>query len=223
MTIALSLRPGDRVPDFVLPGLDGKLRKFIWSFTGKPVALVVADDLKTIDAEQFAAFAARCHRGQGRHRRRGGTPAAAAVPVWAKLGGDADGRLLLADGERKFVRLLLAQGGGVSFGQSGLGLRLRVIVLDANQRVAGTLRQPAAARGGREPRRPREQRAQRRRRRPGYPDAGGARAGAAAGVRARVLHPGDPPLGEGRPQGLRRLEPLRQCRHARSQAHRGLP
>jgi len=36
MTNALSLRPGDRVPDFALPGLDGKLRKFIWSFTGAP-------------------------------------------------------------------------------------------------------------------------------------------------------------------------------------------
>ena len=36
MTNALSLRPGDRLPDFFLPGLDGKLRKFIWSFTGQP-------------------------------------------------------------------------------------------------------------------------------------------------------------------------------------------
>ena len=60
MSNALSLKPGDRVPDFVLPGLDGKLRKFVWSFTGKPVALVVADDLKTLDPEQFAHFAGRC-------------------------------------------------------------------------------------------------------------------------------------------------------------------
>ena len=40
MTNALSLRVGDRLPDFVLPGLDGKLRKFIWSFTGEPVASI---------------------------------------------------------------------------------------------------------------------------------------------------------------------------------------
>ena len=40
MTNALSLRPGDRVPDFALPGLDGKLRKLVWSFTGEPVALL---------------------------------------------------------------------------------------------------------------------------------------------------------------------------------------
>jgi predicted 2-oxoglutarate/Fe(II)-dependent dioxygenase YbiX len=138
MTIALSLRPGDRVPDFVLPGLDGKLRKFIWSFTGKPVALVVVDDLKTIDIEHFATFAARAAEAKVGIVVAAGTPVAAAAPVWAKLGGDAEGRLLLADGERKFVGLLLAQGGGVSFGQSGLGLRLRVIVFDANQRVAGT-------------------------------------------------------------------------------------
>ena len=50
MTNALSLRPGDRVPDFALPGLDGKLRKFIWSFTGDPVALLAVDDLANLDA-----------------------------------------------------------------------------------------------------------------------------------------------------------------------------
>jgi predicted 2-oxoglutarate/Fe(II)-dependent dioxygenase YbiX len=66
------------------------------------------------------------------------TPAAAAAPVWARLGGDADGRLLLCDGERKLVPMMLAQGGGVAFGQAGIGLRQRVVVLDANQRVAGT-------------------------------------------------------------------------------------
>jgi predicted 2-oxoglutarate/Fe(II)-dependent dioxygenase YbiX len=138
MTSALSLRPGDRVPDFILPGLDGKLRKFIWSFTGGPVALVVVDDLKTIDFEHFAGFAKACTDAHVGIVVAAGTPAAAAAPVWARLGGDADGRLLLADGERRFVGLLLAQGGGVSFGQSGMGLRLRVVVLDANQRVAGT-------------------------------------------------------------------------------------
>ena len=41
MANILSLRRGDRVPDFVLPGLDGKLRRFVWSFIGDPVALTV--------------------------------------------------------------------------------------------------------------------------------------------------------------------------------------
>lgn len=134
MSNALSFRPGDRVPDFFLAGLDGKLRKFIWSFTGAPVALVVVDDLKTIDVEQFAAFAARCRETGVAPVVAAGTPVAAAAPLWSKL----DAGLLLCDGERKIVPALLAQGGGVSFGQSGMGLRLRVIVLDANQRVAGT-------------------------------------------------------------------------------------
>jgi hypothetical protein len=40
MTDAHLLCPGDRVPDFALPGLDGKYRKFIWSFNGQPVALL---------------------------------------------------------------------------------------------------------------------------------------------------------------------------------------
>src|SRR5260370_16040471 len=60
MTNALSLRPGDRVPDFALPGLDGKLRKFIWSFTGNPVALLAVDDLGNLYAGQIAALIAAC-------------------------------------------------------------------------------------------------------------------------------------------------------------------
>ena len=134
MSNALSFRPGDRVPDFILAGLDGKLRKFIWSFTGAPVALIVVDDLRTIDVEQFQAFAARCRESGVALVVAAGTPVASAAPLWSKL----DAGLLLCDGERKIVPALLAQGGGVSFGQSGMGLRLRVIVLDANQRVAGT-------------------------------------------------------------------------------------
>lgn len=136
MTPALSLRPGDRVPDFILPGLDGKLRKFIWSFTGRAVALVAVDDLRTIDGEQFSTLAQHCKDAGVAVVVAAGTPVTSAAATWTKLGGDVDGRLLLCDGERKLVPLLLAQGGAVSFGQAGMGLRLRVIVLDANQRVA---------------------------------------------------------------------------------------
>jgi predicted 2-oxoglutarate/Fe(II)-dependent dioxygenase YbiX len=138
MTSALSLRPGDRVPDFILPGLDGKLRKFNWSFTGRPVALVVVNDLTTLDIDQFTAFTARCQEAHVRVVVAAGTPVAGANPTWAKLDSDIDGRLLLCDGERQFVPLLLAQGGAIAFGQAGMGLRLRVIVLDSNQRVAAT-------------------------------------------------------------------------------------
>jgi predicted 2-oxoglutarate/Fe(II)-dependent dioxygenase YbiX len=135
MTPALSLKTGDRVPDFILPGLDGKLRKFVWSFNGKPVALVVADDLKTLDVEQFAAFAGRCAEADVEIVVASMTPAASAPGPWSKL----DRGLLLCDGERKFVPLLLMQGGGsVSFGQSGMALRQRVVVFDTNQRVAGS-------------------------------------------------------------------------------------
>src|SRR4029079_16159230 len=98
MTSALSLRPGDRVPDFILPGLDGKLRKFIWSFTGRPVTLVVADDLKTIDPEQFGTLAKACAEAQVEIVVAAGTPMAAAAVAWSKL----DRGLLLVDGERKF-------------------------------------------------------------------------------------------------------------------------
>jgi len=136
MTTALSLRSGDRVPDFALPGLDGKLRKLIWSFTGEPVALVVIDDLRTLDGEQFAGLLARCGDAATVPVVICGNAVAAAAATWAKLGGKDHGPLLLCDGERKFVPALLAQG-GVALGAGG-GLRQRVIVLDPNQRVAAT-------------------------------------------------------------------------------------
>src|SRR5256885_15232825 len=102
MTNVLSLRPGDRLPDFALPGLDGKLRKLIWSFTGEPVALLVIDDLRNLDGEQFAALVARCKAAATVPVVICGNATAAAAPLWTKLEGKADGALLLCDGERKF-------------------------------------------------------------------------------------------------------------------------
>ena len=137
MTNALSLRPGDRVPDFALPGLDGKMRKFIWSFTGDPVALLVVEDLGLLDGPAFATLRTACQSASVGLVVVTGTPITAAAAAWAKLGAEAESPLLLSDAERKFVPALLAQGGGVGLGPSGV-LRLRVIVLDPNQRVATT-------------------------------------------------------------------------------------
>jgi predicted 2-oxoglutarate/Fe(II)-dependent dioxygenase YbiX len=134
MTTALLLRPGDRLPDFFLPGLDGKLRKFIWSFTGQPVALIAIDDLKMVDIEPFQALQAACQRASTVPVVVCGNPVAAAGAPWAKLCGGAD-TLLLCDAERKFLPAFLSQG-GIGFGQTVM--RTRVIVLDPNQRVAGT-------------------------------------------------------------------------------------
>lgn len=137
MTTALSLRPGDRLPDFVLPALDGKLRKFIWSFKGRPVALLVAEDLRSLDAANLAALLARCRDQQVDLVAISTLPPAVAAPLWAKLAGSGeDGPLLLCDPERRFLAELLAQA-GIAYGQS-TGLRVRVIVLDPNQRVAAT-------------------------------------------------------------------------------------
>jgi predicted 2-oxoglutarate/Fe(II)-dependent dioxygenase YbiX len=136
MTMALSLRPGDRVPDFALPGLDGKLRKLVWSFNGAPVALLVVDDLRTLDGEQLASLVTHCKDADTVLVVACGNTAATATPAWSKLGGTDDGPLLLCDGERKFVPGLLAQS-GIALGPAG-GLRQRVIVLDPNQRVATT-------------------------------------------------------------------------------------
>jgi predicted 2-oxoglutarate/Fe(II)-dependent dioxygenase YbiX len=141
MTNALSLRPGDRVPDFALPGLDTKLRKFIWSFSGPPVALVVVDDLGNLDHEQFTALAQACKAATTTLVVVAGNAVGPAAALWSKLGGgsgeSAEGPLLLCDPERKFLTALLASGGGVGFAPA-TGLRMRVIVLDPNQRVAAT-------------------------------------------------------------------------------------
>ncbi len=147
MTNALNLRPGDRVPDFALLALDGKLRKFIWSFTGDPVALVAVDDLDHLDAGQFTALLSACKAASVVPVVIAGNTLAAAAAPWARLGGLPRISLLLCDAERKFLPALLSQG-GVGFGQGSTGLRMRVIVLDPNQRVAATFDSralPAAA------------------------------------------------------------------------------
>ena len=134
MTSPLSLRPGDRLPDFFLPGLDGKLRKFIWSFTGQPVALIAIDDLRNVDAEPFRTLLAACAGASVTPVVVCGNPVTAAAAPWAKLAG-SDGPLLLCDADGKFLPALLNQG-SIGFGQATM--RQRVIVLDANQRVAAT-------------------------------------------------------------------------------------
>ena len=146
MTNALSLRPGDRVPDFALPGLDGKLRKFIWSFTGDPVALLAVDDLGNLDAAQFDSLMTACKASSVLPVVVAGNAVAGAAAPWSKLGGGAKSPLLLCDADKKFLPALLAQG-GVGLGPAG-SLRMRVIVLDPNQRIAATFDSralPAAA------------------------------------------------------------------------------
>jgi predicted 2-oxoglutarate/Fe(II)-dependent dioxygenase YbiX/peroxiredoxin len=136
MTNAPSLRPGDRLPDFALPGLDGKLRKFVWSFTGEPVALLATDDLTNLDAAQFALLTEACRTASVALVVVAGNSLAQAAAAWSKLGGSAEHPLLLCDPERRFLSALLAQG-GIGLGSGG-ALRMRVIVLDPNQRVAAT-------------------------------------------------------------------------------------
>lgn len=139
MTSALSLRPGDRVPDFALPGLDSKLRKFIWSFTGAPVCLLAVDTLATLEAAPFAAWLAACAEATVVPVVVAGDRVADAASPWAKLVGGAETPLLLCDAERKFLPALLAQGGGgLGFGAGGGLVRMRAIVLDPNQRVAAS-------------------------------------------------------------------------------------
>lgn len=137
MTNALSLRPGDRLPDFVLPGLDGKLRKFIWSFNGDPVALLAVADLAALDAEQFASLRTACTTASTKLVVVAGNAVAAASALWKKLGLLPEEPLLLCDEKGQFLPAFLAPAGAVSFGQ-GMGMRQRVIMLDPNQRVATT-------------------------------------------------------------------------------------
>lgn len=137
MTNTLSLRPGDRLPDFVLPGLDGKLRKFVWSFNGDPVALLAATDLSALEPAQFSSLREACSSAATKLVVVAGTSVAAAGAVWKKLEASPEEPLLLCDEKGQFLPGLLSQAGAVSFGQ-GMGMRQRVIVLDPNQRVATT-------------------------------------------------------------------------------------
>lgn len=134
--MSVMLRPGDRLPDFALPGLDSMLRKFVWSFVGHPVALLVVDDLANLDAAQFAALRQSCTGASVTLVTLAGTSPAAAAEPWLRLGCQPEDPLLLCDPERKFVGHLLDQGGiGLA---APSRLRMRVILLDPNQRVAAT-------------------------------------------------------------------------------------
>lgn len=138
MINALSLRPGDRLPDFALPGLDGKLRKFVWSFNGPPVLLLIVDDLGSLDEGQFKTLAAACRAASVALVVLAGNAVAPAAALWPKLRDQADeAPLLLCDPEGKFLPALLSQS-GIGLG-TAIRLRMRVIVLDPNQRIAATV------------------------------------------------------------------------------------
>ena len=214
MTNALSLRPGDRVPDFALPG---------------PRRQAAQVHLVVHRRSRRPARGRRSRQSGCRAVRRpvaacktcsvvpvvvAGNAVAAAAAPWAKLGGPAESPCCCAIAERKFLPPLLAQG--------GVGLRSGRRPAHARDRARS---QPAHRRDLRQPRPAGRRRSDGRHSpTPCAPTAArdqvmlhadGARPGAAARVRARVLRPGDSPVGKGRPQGQRRLQPLRQRRHAR--------
>lgn len=144
MTNALNLRPGDRVPDFALPGLDGKLRKFIWSFTGHPVALLALEDLGQLDPERFAIFLASCRAASVTPAVVAGNALAPAGQAWSRLGCQPEDPLLLCDPDRRFLSAMLAPP-AIGLG-AGTTLRQRIVLLDPNQRVAACFdRSPLAA------------------------------------------------------------------------------
>ena len=138
MTNALSLRPGDRVPDFALPGprrQAAQVHLVVHRRAGRPGRGRRSRQI-SMPSNSPACRAPARTAAVGR-RGRGGNAVAAAAGALGQARRIADGPLLLCDAERKFVPALLAQG-GVGFGQPGMGLRMRVIVLDPNQRIAAT-------------------------------------------------------------------------------------
>ena len=135
-------------PTSPCPGLDGKLRKFIWSFTGAPVALVAVDDLANLDAGQFAGLI-DCLQGAPPSclSWSAGNAVAGASAPWSKLGGTPEAPLLLCDRRAQVLGRAAGPGRHAASAPAG-ALRMRVIVLDPNQRIAATFDSrplPAAA------------------------------------------------------------------------------
>jgi hypothetical protein len=108
--------------------------------------LVAVDDLANLDVGQFSALIDACKTSSVVPVVVAGNAVAGASAPWSKLGGTPEAPQLLCDAERKFLTALLAQG-GIGLGPAG-ALRMRVIVLDPNQRIAATFDSralPAAA------------------------------------------------------------------------------
>ena len=106
------------------------------TFTDGQVALLAVDDLGNLDAAQFDSLMTACKASSVLPVVVAGNAVAGAAAPWSKLGGGAESPLLLCDADKKFLPALLAQG-GVGLGPAG-SLRMRVIVLDPNQRIAAT-------------------------------------------------------------------------------------
>ena len=129
--VAFPFRPGDRVPDIALPGLDGQARKLLWAFQGEPVILLALADARALDPEVTQILAAIAAAGATPALVVGMAPPATVAALNNAAVPNAEKLFVLCDAGQRFLGTLLAPD---TAGSTTAHAR-RVLVLDANQRL----------------------------------------------------------------------------------------
>ncbi len=129
-------RPGDRMLDIVLPGVDERTHKLSWSFQGQPLALIALSELRQVTdgvtVELLTALAE-----VDAHAVLvvpAGVPATVAALTGFEMPGTGGVPLTLCDPDRRTLHTLLAPDAATGSPASARHDQ-RVMVLDANQRL----------------------------------------------------------------------------------------
>ena len=125
----MSLRPGDRIPNFQLPALDGLGRVFYFEVTGGPILMFAART-----GAIGAAAAVREIAGQSSALAQCGAEIMAVLGDLALAGDQSVPGVMFEDREGKLLDLLLPGAAG-----AGAGADMAFLVLDANQRLLRTI------------------------------------------------------------------------------------
>ncbi|MGE0425370.1 MAG: 2OG-Fe(II) oxygenase family protein [Reyranellaceae bacterium] len=136
--IFFPFQPGQRLPEVALPGIDGMGHKLSWSLQGEPLVVVALGDLRRLTAAPMAGLIASLAEVGVSAVVIAGVNVAAAQTVlkdFAKPGAGG-APLVMCDPERRVLTALLSPDpahGAPATAQHDL----RLIVLDANQRLVG--------------------------------------------------------------------------------------
>ncbi len=131
-------RPGDRFPEVALPGVDGLGHKLSWSVLGEPLVVVALGDLRLLTSGPMVGLIVSLAEAGASAAVIAGVNVAAAQAALKgfEVPGTGGVPLVLCDPERRVLRTLLSPDPAHG-AQASAQHDLRLIVLDANQRLVG--------------------------------------------------------------------------------------
>jgi len=136
-------RPGDRFPEVALPGVDGLGHKLSWSVLGEPMVVVALGDARRLTSGAMVGLiVSLAEVGASAVVIVGVNVATAQAALTGfEMPGTGGVPLVLCDPERRVLRTLLSPDAAHG-AQASAQHDLRLIVLDANQRLVGEFAGP---------------------------------------------------------------------------------